>query len=270
MTPVLAISIPSPPERHDKRLLNDIGRLVRRFDRAPGARAVWFERANKPGWSLRVVASGEADWLEREARPALAHAIDLAPGTSRFIELESDDKWTGGLRLAERLGGFHHVDTLACLDAIVADARTELGSRARFSMQVVEGLLDALGSEGEARLGFYRESFAWAIERGRWDQDVVASLEQTFAHQRDLLAAMIEPGDDASGLGRWPSAAAARIGRELIVRIGHWAATAAAPWELAIHAAHSHSNRLGIHGGREAALRYLVWRARGGRPLALA
>ena len=266
--PALAISIPSPPEQHDQMLRTEVAQWIRRLGRASGAGAVWFERVNKPDWHLRVIASGGADWLEREARPVLAHALEREVDGSRFIEPELDDKWTGGLRVADRLAPFHRHDTLGCLEAIAADARGELGSRSHFSLQVVEELLDGLDLHGAARLAFYRESFAWAIELGRWDRNVLDSLERTFSEQQDRLTTMIEPGDEPR---RWPSAAGARIGRELTARIREWVSSAAtAPRDLAVYAAHSHSNRLGVHGGREAALRYLVWRARGGQPLALA
>src|SRR5919197_2860016 len=180
MPRVLVISIPSAPERHDELLRTRVGPVVRRLQQGTSPRAVWFERANKPEWSLRVVASGDEGWLEREARPAMTGALAGATGDPRFIEGAPDDKWTGGLRLAEALAGFHHADTLACLDALDADARAELGSRAQFSMLVVEGLLDALQVHGERRLSFYHASFQWALELGRWDREVLDSLEQTF------------------------------------------------------------------------------------------
>jgi len=269
MDPVLTISIPSAPEQHDDLLRNHLAPLIRRLDQAAAASAVWFDRVNKPEWGIRVLASGAREWLEDEARAAMAEVIGAGFDAPRFVELELDEKWTGGLRHAGKLAGFHRHDTRACLAAIEADASGELGSRAQFSMRVVEGLLDAHELHDDRRLHFYRESFDWAFERGRWDQEVLTSLEQAFANQRHVLAAMIERGDDGLGRGPWPSAAAARIGRELIARIGDWAmSTPGAAGEIALHAAHSHSNRLGIHGGREAALRYLIFRARGGRALA--
>jgi hypothetical protein len=264
MTPVLVISIPSPPGQHDEMLRARVAPVIRRLQPADSVGVVWFERANKPDWALHVLASGDEAWLEREARTAM-NGLGIAVGEAQYIDGLLDDKWTGGLRLAERLGGFHRVDTLACLDALEADAKAELGSRAQFNMHVIEGLLEALDVRGERRLSFYRRSFEWAVELGRWDREVLDSLERTFANQRDALTAMIDVHDDAPG--RWPSATAARIGSDLLARIGAWASSAAAPDEVAIHAAHSHSNRLGVHGGREAALRYLMWRARGGRPL---
>jgi len=268
MLPVLAISIPSPPVRHDELLRARVAPVVRALQPADPPRVVWFERANKPDWGVRVMASGEEAWLEAEVRPALMGALGVATGEARFVEEAPHDKWTGGLALAEQLSDFHRADTLACLDALDSDARGDLGSRAQFSLVAVEGLLDALQIHGDRRLGFYRESFEWAIELGRWHRDVFESLERTFEKQREMLAAAIATGDVEDDSRRWPSADAGRIGREWLAGIVGWARSpAAAPQAIAVHAARGHSNRLGIHGGREAALRYLMWRARGGRAL---
>jgi hypothetical protein len=265
MPPVLVISIPSPPGRHDEMLRTRVAPVIRRLQPADAVGVVWFERANKPDWALHVLASGDDAWLEHDARTVMANGLGVTTGEARYIDGSLDDKWTGGLRFAEQLGGFHRIDTLACLDALEADAQAELGSRAQFNLRVIEGLLDALDVHDDRRLSFYRRSFEWAVELGRWDREVLDSLERTFTNQRDALAAMIDGQDGAPG--RWPSARAARIGSDLLARIGAWASSAAAPDEVAVHAAHSHSNRLGVHGGRETALRYLMWRARGGRPL---
>jgi hypothetical protein len=267
MSPVLVIAIPSPPERHDDLLRTRVAPVVRRLRSDPSARLVWFERANKPEWALHVLVSGDEPWLEREARTVMADGLGAAGGEARFIEGRLDDKWTGGIRLAEPLAGFHRADTIACIDALEADANGELGSRALFSMRVIEGLLDALGIHDERRQSFYQRSFEWTVELGRWDREILDSLEHTFATQRGALAAMV--ADDTGGR-HWPSAAAARIGGALIAQIEAWARSTPAAAALATHAAHSHSNRIGVHGGREAALRYLMWRARGGLPLELA
>src|SRR5512142_1238965 len=134
----------------------------------PG-RAVWFERANKPDWSLQVWALGEDDWLGREAGPALAEALGVGAGEARFVDATAHDKWTGGGALAGRLAGLHGADALACLDALEADQRGELGSRAHFNLRVVESLLDALALHGDRRMTFYRDAFDWAVRLGRWD-----------------------------------------------------------------------------------------------------
>src|ERR1041385_5524846 len=166
------------------------------------------------------VAGGGAGGRGGEAKAAMAGLLDTEAG-ARFVELELEEKWTGGLRHVERLAGFPRHDTQGRPGALDADAHGELGSRARFSLRVVEGLLDALGLEGERRLNFYRESFDWALERGRWDPDVIASLEQVYANQRGMLAEALEVADDDAA---WPSATAARIGRRLVAGIGEWAA----------------------------------------------
>jgi len=262
MSPVIAIAIPAPPERHDELVCGRVAPVLRALHASHEPVLAWFERANKPDWGVHVLATGDDARLDREIRPMFTDAFSVDAGEARFVAEPAIDKWTGGPGLADRLSGFLRADTFAALDALAADARGALGSRATFSMLVVEGLLDAFRIDGADRLAFYRESFEWAIELGRWDREVLDSLERTFAGQRDALAALV-----ASGASAWPSAEAAAIGGELLLRVGGWARSSSATPELALPAARGHSNRLGIHGGREAALRYLVWRTRGGQPL---
>lgn len=263
MSPVLALAIPSPPERHDDLVRTRVAPVLRPWASATRHRLAWFVRANKPDWGLRLLASGDAHWLADEVRPAFAAAFDLAAGEAHFTEEAGHDKWTGGLDRADGLGEFLQADTRAALEALDADARGELGSRAQFSLVVVEGLLDAFGIAGERRLAFYRESFEWAIDLGRWDREVLASLERTFEKQRSVLAAAA--GRTAAA---WPSPVAARIGCALLAAIESWSRSpAGAEPGVALDASRGHSNRLGIHGGREASLRYLMWRTRGGRAL---
>lgn len=263
MSPVLALSIPSPPERHDDLVRTRVAPVLRALRGTPPSLLAWFQRANKPDWGLRVLVAGDAGRLARDVGAALAAAFDLAGGEARFIEEAAHDKWTGGLDAAEAMSPFLSADTHAALDALDAEARGDLGSRSQFSLAVIEGLLDACGLTEEQRLTFDRESFEWAIDLGRWDRGVVESLERTFVGRRATFAAVAEGGPS-----RWPSPVAARIGGELLGAISAWARSpAAAEPGILLHAARGHSNRLGIHGGREGALRYLMWRARGGRAL---
>ena len=257
MSPVIALPIPAPQERHDDLLRAQVAPVIRAWESAPAPRLAWFERANKPDWGLRILARGDAEWLEHDVRPTLAAAF---AGRAEFSEEAGHDKWTGGLGETDRLGAFLSADTHAALEALEAEACGALGSRAQFSLAVVEGLLDASGMEGEARLAFYRESFEWAIDLGRWDRDVLDSLERTFANQRTTLLGVVGRSE------AWPSPGAARIGCELLDAVAAW--SRGAERGIVLHAVRGHSNRLGIHGGREAALRYLMWRARGGHALA--
>jgi hypothetical protein len=67
----------------------------------------------------------------------------------------------------------------------------------------------------------------------------------------------------------------ARIARDLLaalrtpvatlLRAAAGGAIAKTPVDLAVLAGHAHSNRLGVAPTQEATMRYLIWRARGGR-----
>src|SRR5580765_3715209 len=118
MSPVLVISIPSPPGRDAAMLRTRVRPALPRLQPTDAGGVVWFERATKPDWARHVLASGDEAWLDREARSAMANGLGVTAGEARYIDGSLDDKWTGGLRLAEQLGGFHRIDTLACLDAL--------------------------------------------------------------------------------------------------------------------------------------------------------
>lgn len=261
----VVVSIPAPRDQQDGVVLVTVAPVLRALRASPALDAAWFGRVNKPIWALRVLVTGEAGWLANEARATLATEMGVATGTATFVEDDPDDKWTGGLEEREGLKTFHHHDSWACLEALEADVAGNLGSRSRFSMLVVERLLDVLDLREDARLDFYRGSFQWAIEMGRWDAEVFEALERTFARQREALALVIDSPDDGSGPGPWPAPEAARIGRALVAALpGSFEFNVGDASRLATFAAHAHSNRLGLHASREAALRYLVWRARGG------
>jgi hypothetical protein len=268
--PAVVVSIPSPREQHDEVVRATVAPVVRALREHSELDAVWFQRLNKPDWCIRVLVTGKPGWLEGGARAALSAGLGVARGVASFVDEDPDDKWTGGLREYESLKTFHHHDTWACLEALDAEARGALGSRAQFSVVVIERLLDALGIRGAARLAFYRQSFEWAVASGRWDAEVFEALERTFANQRDSLAVMLDARDDGEGRGAWPAPDAARIGRALLgAACSELRSAAGDPATLATFAAHAHSNRLGVHASQEATLRYLAWRARGGDPASL-
>jgi hypothetical protein len=260
----VVFSIPSPAERHDELLLDVVAPLFQAVCDAPAVDAAWFTRVNKPSWGLRVSIVAEAAWISHR-RETLLRGLGVASPDSALIDEDLEDKWIGGPRVRRELEHFHHGDSRACLEALAAERAGMLGSRSRYSVAFVEALWDAFGLSAQERLELYRRSFEWAPAAGRWDRDVFAALEKTFASQRTSLAAILEPSGDRG----WPSPEAARIGRASIEAArAALRSPAEDPGSLALHAARAHSNRLGIHASREAALRYLMWRARGGTPLA--
>ena len=258
-TPVIA-SLEVPRERHDDHALQVLAPLVRALSFSAAVEAVWFSRVNKPRWGLRLHVRGATRWLEESGRALLLEGLG---GEALFEETEPDDKWTGGREARERLEPFHHQDTAGCLEALAADRAGSLLSRSRHSARLIEGLLDLLAVRGPERVAFYRRSFECAIALGRWDREVFDALERTFAAQRPMLEALIE-SPAAEDDGGWAGPESARIGRALLHELRTVLTPSTDASSLALFAAHAHSNRLGIHGGREAALRYLVWRARDG------
>jgi hypothetical protein len=260
---VLVVAIPAPRERQDELVLSVVAPAMRALTDCAESFIGWFERVNKPDWGLRVHVAGSRDWLEQIARLWLTDRLGLAREAAHFDE-GADDKWSGSRAEQRHLRTFHHFDTRACLDALEAERSGRLGSRVRYSLAVVEGLLDTLELRREARLHFYRRSFGWAIESGRWDHEVLEALERMVQQQGEALSSEIERRDP-SAIAPWPSETAEVIGRRLLQFVD---ASLRSPElervSLALSAARAHSNRLGLHASREAAMRYLVWRVRGG------
>ncbi len=271
----LTVSIAAPRERHDAVLLEGVAPLVRELATSPRLDAIYFERVNKPDWGIRVHVLGERAWLDREVRGLVERCVEAVAGRAALEADDSEDKWVGGPRERERLKRIYHLDTLACLDLMEAEAGGGLGtSRAQFSLLVVEELLNLFGLRGTGGLEFYRRGFQWALDLGRWGDEVLSALEEKYEAQKGALAAALDPGDGGLAAEAWGGPDPARIAnrflesaREPIAAL--LAAGAAqrlerAPMDFAVFVAHAHSNRLGIHATQEAAIRYLVWRARGG------
>jgi hypothetical protein len=263
--PALIVSVPWPRDRQDELVVSTIGPLVRTLRASPAAGAVWFLRVGKPDWAIEVLVTGEPAWVQGTARACLAAELGVARGAAAFLEDVLEDKWTGGSVERATLAPFHDHDTHACIEALGADARGALGSRARFSLLVVEGILDRLGLHGEQRQLVYRRSFDWTLSNGRWDAEVIESLEGSYLRQREWLAAAMDAPPERGS--HWPSPRAEQIGRSLLETLRRdSSASPMDPLDRATFATRAHSNRLGLHGSREAALRYLAWRARGGAP----
>jgi hypothetical protein len=264
-THTLRATLVAPRQQHDDLVASSIAPLVRALSESSALEAVWFERVNKPDWGLRVHVAGEAAWLEITATDLVRRMLAGAEYALLAAADEPDDKWSGEALERAHLRRFHHHDTHGCLEALNAERRGALGSKAFYSVIVVERLLDLLELRGEERLRFYRRSFEWAIAAGRWDEEVLGALERTLEHQEKAITAAIDAKDPGTGQGPWPGPEAARIGRALLESIADPLRRAAIdPERSALLAARAHSNRLGLHASREAALRYLVWRTRGG------
>ena len=273
----VTLSIPTPRDRHDAILRETIAPLIRELDPSPQLDAAYFERFNKPHWGIRLHLLGAGNWIDEQARPLLELRIRAVVGEFAFVPEGADDKWIGGRRERDSLKRIHHLDTRSCLERLEAEARgAPAGSRAQFSLLLIERLLDLFGLAGDARLEFYRRGFRWAVDLGRWDHEVFAALEEKYASQKDALQWALDCRPGESSQEAWGGAESAAIAlrhldsvREAVQSILTAHAGSRPEKEgldLAIFAAHAHANRLGIHATQEATLRYLVWRARGGAP----
>lgn len=261
----LIVAIPAPRREHDAVVLSAIAPVVRLLASASALEAAYFERFNKPDWGVRLRVLGNSDWLE-EARGVVVRDLESRGLRFEIVNDDAEDKWIGGRSEQAWFKRIHHADTTACLDILERENRGSLGtSRAQWSLEVVERLLDLFGLRGEERLDFYRRGFQWAPDAGRWDAEVFGALEQKFESQHAGLVEVLRP----NGVGQ--DRTAATLIDALHAPIAALLAAAAegairkSPVELAVIAGHAHSNRLGIHATQEATIRYLVWRASGGR-----
>lgn len=277
----LTITIPAEPKRQDEVVIIAVAPIARGLQDLPGDHEFDFERLNKPSWRVGLTLRGAGEWLEEVGRPFLEERLAKAkargdiPGFA-FEAEASDEKWLGTPRDRRLLARFSLVDSLAALAVLEDDIGGEGSpSRAEWSLLVVEGLLDRFTLTDEDRLEFYREGFQWALETGRWDEGVLAALEEKFRAEADALAALLDHAAEPASLeALWKNDRAVRIARSCLDAQGAPIAAIVALSragrldrtlrQVAGFAAHGHSNRLGIHATQEAVMRYLVWRVRGG------
>jgi thiopeptide-type bacteriocin biosynthesis protein len=267
----LVLEITAPRTDHDRLLRDGIAPIVRALASARELGAAYFERFNKPDWGIRLHVVGSRAWVEDHARAIVEGHLAALGAPHAYVQ-----EWIGGARDAPHLEALHHADTKACLDILDAEREGALGtSRGQWSLLVVEELLNLFGLSADERLEFYHRGFQWSSDLGRWDAEVFDALERKFAAQEEALqrATLFPSGgipDDA-----WGGVTPARIARDLLaalrtpvatlLRAAAGGAIAKTPVDLAVLAGHAHSNRLGVAPTQEATMRYLIWRARGGR-----
>lgn len=269
----LAVSIPSPRAEQDSVIRATIAPLVARLHGAAELEAVSFERFNKPDWGILLRVLGAPAWLDRVARPEVERQLTAAGTSFTLVEAEGDDKWVGSRGDEDLLEGIGHADTLACLALMEAEARGLLAttSRAQWSLLAVESMLDLFGLDDDDRGTFYRRGWEWALESGRWDAEVFAVLDGKYAAQEAILREAISLREGLAWGGPVPERIARTLIDALRAPIGAIrdavasGTTSKSATDLAVIVGHAHSNRLGIHATQEATIRYLVWRARGGR-----
>jgi thiopeptide-type bacteriocin biosynthesis protein len=266
---LLAASILAPREEHDDVVRAAIAPLIHELAAGDVPPFLWFERFNKPEWGVRLRADGSSSWEETVARPAIERRLTAGGRRFTFTVDEAEDKWLGGAAEAGALSRFHHADAAACLDLMEIETRGALSvSRGQWSLLAVEGMLDRFGIRHGDRLEFYRRGFSWAPELGRWDAEVFAALDRKFdAQATELRRALIVPAEERAAAD-WGGDEAARVATGLLSALRApltEAGLARSAVDVAVFAAHAHSNRLGIHATQEATIRYLTWRAAGGQ-----
>jgi hypothetical protein len=267
----LLVVVETPRDEQDAVLRSVFTPLVRELAASSSLDAVHFERFNKPQWGLGLNARGGAGWVDGEARNIIQRRLDLHGAPYAFQDGAVDDKWLGTWREREELEVVQHLDSIACLDVLEQEAAEGLGtSRAQWSLLVVEGLLDAFGLRDRERLEFYRRGFQWAPDSGRWDAEVFEALERKYDAQEQALRDVVRGASRDRPVSAWGGPEASRIAMSLLDRVAAPigaldASVGNSQLEWAVLACRAHSNRLGIPAPQEATLRYLVWRARGGR-----
>lgn len=272
----LVVSIGAPKDRQDSVLRAGVAPIVEALVQSADLEAISFERFNKPDWGIRLHVLGARAWLDGVARPEVGRRLEAADVPFSIVEDDAEDKWIGGSDDYEILKRIHHADTAASLRLIEAEASGALStSRAQWSLLIVEGLLELFEFDAERRLEFYRRGWEWAPALGRWDAEVYAALERKYEGQKEPLHQALFPKNGRVSRDAWGGPEPERIALELLessrepireigaaASVGSCAKTAI---DLAVLIGHAHSNRLGIHATQEATIRYLVWRARGGR-----
>jgi lantibiotic biosynthesis protein len=267
----------SPPENHDRLLLELIAPLVREIRNDADLHSLFFVRYADPTWQLRFRVLGTPGWIEDLVRPRIERAIlpNVESGLVLGVEFgEYAREWEryGGRRgmvLAEQL--FLH-DSVACLDLLDVEARgLLLTSRREYSLVFTERFLTLFGFDESRRRQFYLEGHAWAFRDGVFRDEDRPRLNRQYQTVRDALRDRV--------LGLRTEVPAIDFGGAEPARVAAHGLAAMRPVIeelLAAHAAgeihqglvslawsyaHLHCNRLGIDLVPEAILRYLMFRA---------
>jgi len=205
----------------------------------PGVRSVYFARYQQEAL-LFVDADAALDLPGKR--------VPFVPELARYGGAE-------GFRIAE---GIFAADSLPCLDLLAA-ARAGTLTRAlrEVSLLLTERLLDLLAFDRGRRISFYRASYAWALDQGRWDDDDLRLLETRYASLREGLAELLQSAQEEE-FRAWMD-----VTRPWIERLRAAHATGQVAQDLGSLAwsfAHMQCNRLGIDGDAEAILRYFLQR----------
>jgi thiopeptide-type bacteriocin biosynthesis protein len=218
----------------------------------------------RPGW----VDGPLKDLLDRRTAP-LCEAGLLA--RVEIIDYErEEDRFGGeeGARIAERI--FHH-DTEACIDWLDAEARgrTER-SRREHCLIMTERYLDLMHLTREKRIAFYRHSYSFEVDLGRWQADEIDKIERHYRSIREGLLdlfvgetsrdpAALWGGDEPASIARSCIDAIRPLADELLLARGEGGCRRNRI-DLAWSLTHMHANRLQVEADAEAIVRYFMCR----------
>lgn len=267
----------SPPESHDRLLLELIAPVVREIRGDENLHSLFFVRYADPTWQLRFRVLGRPGWIDDVVRPRIERAIlpfsesGLIGGTEYGEYAREWDRYGGprGMELAEQI--FFH-DSLACLEILEAEVRGATGkSRREYSLLFTELFLDLFGFDGSLRREFYRDGHAWAFRDGVFREEDRARLDRQYRSVRDGLREMLrglraeDPaivfgGPEPARIAASCLAAMRPSAEELLARHADGSIRQELVY-LVWSYAHIHCNRLGIDVVPEAILRYLMFRA---------
>jgi thiopeptide-type bacteriocin biosynthesis protein len=264
----------APRDEHEPIVRELISPLAGDLRQSRELDALFFSRYNKPDWHIGIAVLGRPEWIDGAVRDLLERRLVEMRSRGRltrfaFAPYERDADRHGGVegaRLAERI--FLH-DTLACLDWIEAESGGRVGkSRREYCLVMTERILGLMGMTREDRIAFYRYSYSFEIDLGRWGSRELDALDRHYRSIREDLAALFDPGSEPETL--WGGAEPARIARECLgslaplfsdlIRALSSGRIRRDRVDFAWGLTHMHANRLQIESDAEAILRYFMHR----------
>jgi thiopeptide-type bacteriocin biosynthesis protein len=269
--------IHASPEQHDVVLREFVGPLARELDGDTRLDSLFFARFNLPDWQIRFRVLGRQDWVQRAVRDLVQARLDPlkqagACGAYEFATYQREYERYGGelgMRLSEKL---FHLDTMACLELIEAEARAELArSRREYSLLMTERFLDLMRFDRERRLAFYEFGYSWTREGEGWSEDdQFRILEERYQALRPGLVELFRGDAEQDAASRWGGTEPARIANRclgamhpLVEELLAAHADGRIPQDLvqlAWSLSHMHCNRLSIEATGEAILRFFMHR----------
>ncbi|HET9300795.1 MAG TPA: thiopeptide-type bacteriocin biosynthesis protein [Candidatus Polarisedimenticolaceae bacterium] len=228
----------APPGGLEELLQTRIRPLLVDLSARPDVGAVYFARYQQEAL-LFVNCDAELDLPGKR--------VPFVPELARYGGEE-------GFRIAE---GIFEADSLPSLDLLEARLAGKGRPLRESSVLLTERLLDLLAFDRNRRIAFYRASYAWALDQGRWDEGDLRLLDARYRGLREGLAELLHSSDHEE-CATWTRRTRPWVER---LRAAHGAGGIDQDLgSLAWSYAHMQCNRLGIDGDAEAILRYFMQR----------